>query len=422
MLLEAGIDNRMIGGGDHIWNTIRIENAYHMSDATWDSQGYGKTNRRDNFLKGTNDFSNDDHSKYMRVLFDPLDGYVQAAAAYGCTVHSWDKDYTVEVQPTDTRPGRQSIHCSGCEMTKDEMILMPCEHVWDTDYTTDEEATCQSTGLESIHCCLCGEKQQGSERDIPVNPSSHIWETRYTVDVPATCHEDGTESVHCSECGITKTGSERPIPADPKLHCWSVVTVRPASFSEAGIEQDKCAVCGTLGEKSAIPKVSAPVVSRKTYIYNGKVQRPTVTVRGLSMPDDYKVTWTNGKDVGKHTATVTLSGDRFTGSRKLSYTITPKGTGISKLSKGYKCFTVKWKKQSAKMSKTPVTGYQIRYSLKSSMSGARTVSIKGYGKYSRKISKLKSGKKYYIQVRTYKTVNGVKYCSSWSAKKSIVTR
>ena len=74
------------------------------------------------------------------------------------------------------------------------------------------------------------------------------------------------------------------------------------------------------------------------------------------------------------------------------------------------------------MSKTPITGYQIRCSLKSSMAGAKTVTVKGYAKTSTKVKKLKAKKKYYVQIRTYKTVNGKNYYSNWSAKKTVKTK
>ena len=59
---------------------------------------------------------------------------------------------------------------------------------------------------------------------------------------------------------------------------------------------------------------------------------------------------------------------------------------------------------------------------KSSMKGAKTVTVKGYKKTTRKISKLKAKKKYYVQVRTYKIVKSKKYYSSWSKKKAVKTR
>lgn len=107
------------------------------------------------------------------------------------------------------------------------------------------------------------------------------------------------------------------------------------------------------------------------------------------------------------------------GIESLILKINPKGTSLSGLTKGRKAITVKWKKQITKMSASRITGYEIRYSTYSKMKGAKTETVKGYSKISKKINKLKAKKKYYVQVRTYKTIKGIKYYSEWSAKKSV---
>lgn len=61
-------------------------------------------------------------------------------------------------------------------------------------------------------------------------------------------------------------------------------------------------------------------------------------------------------------------------------------------------------------------GYQIRYSTKASMKGTKTVKVKSSNKNKKTISGLKTGKKYYVTVRSYKIVNGKKYYSAWSKK------
>ncbi len=94
----------------------------------------------------------------------------------------------------------------------------------------------------------------------------------------------------------------------------------------------------------------------------------------------------------------------------------PSKTSITKLAKAKKAFTVKWKKKSG------VAGYQIRYSLKSSMKGAKTVTVKSGKTTSKKIKKLKKKKKYYVQVRSYKLVDDCVLWSDWSAKKSVKTK
>lgn len=70
-----------------------------------------------------------------------------------------------------------------------------------------------------------------------------------------------------------------------------------------------------------------------------------------------------------------------------------------------------------------VDGCQIRYSKKSDMSGAKSVKIKkGAINPAKTVSNLEAKKKYYVQIRTYKILNGKSYYSEWSAKKSVKTK
>ena len=97
--------------------------------------------------------------------------------------------------------------------------------------------------------------------------------------------------------------------------------------------------------------------------------------------------------------------------------INPKGTSISKLKAKTKGFVVKWKKQSVQTS-----GYQIQYAQNNKMKSAKTVKIGNSKTKTKTISKLKARKKYFVRIRTFKTVKGVKYYSSWSAVKKITTK
>ena len=93
-------------------------------------------------------------------------------------------------------------------------------------------------------------------------------------------------------------------------------------------------------------------------------------------------------------------------------------TSITSLSAKDNGFTVKWKK------KTKITGYQIQYSTSSkfSMKNTKTVKIKKAKTASKKITDLKSSKKYYVRIRTYKIVNKKTYYSNWSKKKNVATK
>ena len=88
-------------------------------------------------------------------------------------------------------------------------------------------------------------------------------------------------------------------------------------------------------------------------------------------------------------------------------------TSISIIKAQDRAFTVKWKKKSN------ITGYQIQYSTNSKFKkGNKSIKIKNAKTISKKITKLKAAKKYYVRIRTYK---GKKY-SKWSKVKSIKTQ
>jgi hypothetical protein len=79
---------------------------------------------------------------------------------------------------------------------------------------------------------------------------------------------------------------------------------------------------------------------------------------------------------------------------------------VKKAGKGrLKC---SWKKN------TKANSYQIMYGTKASMQGAKTIAIKKAGTVKKTITGLKAGKKYYVRIRSCKTVNKKKYYSSWS--------
>lgn len=88
-------------------------------------------------------------------------------------------------------------------------------------------------------------------------------------------------------------------------------------------------------------------------------------------------------------------------------------TSITSLSAKDNGFKIKWKKKSG------ITGYQIQYSTNSKFKkGNKSIKIKNAKTISKKITKLKVAKKYYVRIRTYK---GKKY-SNWSKKKNIIIK
>lgn len=94
----------------------------------------------------------------------------------------------------------------------------------------------------------------------------------------------------------------------------------------------------------------------------------------------------------------------------------PSKQSISSLKAGSKSFTVKYKKN------TSASGYQVQYSTSSKFTNATTKTVTKNSTTSYKASKLSSKKKYYVRVRSYKTVNGQKVYGAWSSAKSVTTK
>ena len=98
-----------------------------------------------------------------------------------------------------------------------------------------------------------------------------------------------------------------------------------------------------------------------------------------------------------------------------------KKTSINKINSGKKSLTINFKKQSKNTS-----GYQISYSVKKTFADDKKKTVANFNSSSATISELKSNKKYYIRIRTYKTVkvNGknVKMYGTWSKTKTATTK
>lgn len=237
----------------------------------------------------------------------------------------------------------------------------------------------------------------------------------------ATCETAGyTGDTYCKSCN-TKLSTGKSIAA--KGHSTTTKTQK-ATASKDGKITTTCTRCGTTTKTVKIAKVSKIKLSKTKYTYNGKKQTPSVTVKDskgkeLKVNTDYKVKLPSGrKNVGTYEVKITFKGSKYSGSKTLSYTINPKSTKLSKVSAKKKGFEAKWKKQS-----TQTKGYQIQYSTDSKFkSGNKTVTVNKNSTTKKTISKLKAKKKYYVRIRTYKTVGKQKYYSDWSKSVKVTTK
>ncbi len=172
-----------------------------------------------------------------------------------------------------------------------------------------------------------------------------------------------------------------------------------------------------------IAKAARVTLSKASYTYNGKKKKPgvTVAVNGVTLVNgaDYMVLYKNNTKVGMASVVVSGTGN-YTGTVTKTFKIIPKGTSLSKkVTAKSKGFLVRWKKQAKS-----TDGYQLSYSTNKKFTKKTTVTktVKKPSKTKLDVKKCKTKKKYFIRIRTYKTVKGKKYYSDWSKVRAITTK
>ena len=352
---------------------------------------------------------------------------------------------------TCTTAGNSEYYtCDGCdkwfadatgsvEITDKTSVKIPAPgHTAGTEWKSDDTnhwhecSRCHDKNDEAAHdygsdnvCDTCG-----YYKTVP-----HTHNLTLIAAKAATCTEGGKEAYYkCEGCGkfyedvlgtkeITDLASWGNI---AKIAHTTKQTVTKATPTANGKIVNYCSVCKKTLSTTVIPKASSIKLKATSLTYNGKVRTPKVIVKDrtgktLVKNTDYTVSYAKGrKYVGKYAVKITFKG-KYSGTKTLYFTIKPKATSISSLKAGSKKFTVKWKKQA-----TQTTGYQVQYSASSKFSKAKTVTVGKNTTVSKKISKLSGKKKYYVRVRTYKTVkiNGksIRIYSGWSKAKTVTTK
>ena len=291
-----------------------------------------------------------------------------------------------------------------------------CKHTG-TEVRNQKAATCTTAGYTGdTYCKICNTTLSTGKSIAAKGHSAEVRDQK-----AATCTTAGyTGDTYCKICN-KKLSTGKSIAA--KGHSTTTKTQK-ATASKDGKITTTCTRCGTTTKTVKIAKVSKIKLSKTKYTYNGKKQTPSVTVKDskgkeLKVNTDYKVKLPSGrKNVGTYEVKITFKGSKYSGSKTLSYTINPKSTKLSKVSAKKKGFEAKWKKQS-----TQTKGYQIQYSTDSKFkSGNKTVTVNKNSTTKKTISKLKAKKKYYVRIRTYKTVGKQKYYSDWSKSVKVTTK
>ncbi len=221
----------------------------------------------------------------------------------------------------------------------------------------------------------------------------------------------------------TPVPTETPTPVH--VHSGLTQVIKKATLKEKGYIGKQCATCGEVIKETVLYSPKKVTLSKSSYVYNGKSRKPSVVVKDSKgkriAASNYTVTYKNNKNAGVATVTVKFK-NNYSGTLKKTFTIAPNSTSLKTLTAKEKSIVVKWNKQS-----TQVNGYEIQYSTSSKFTkkNTKSVIVKSNKTTSNTIKNLKSGKKYYVRIRTYKTAkeNGksTKIYSSWSKTKTIKT-
>ena len=191
------------------------------------------------------------------------------------------------------------------------------------------------------------------------------------------------------------------------------------------------AIGGLSGTKSLSFKI-LPAASKKVTIYN-VAQGIKVTWLAVEGATRYYV-YRDGEQIKTTSGLEITDGDvKYRSGEKFTYKVvaTAKNVGDSTAARTgtyYRLMPVGIKSvTNSGAGKMTVTydysagssGYVVRYGLKSDMSDAKVITVKGENTLSRTFSNLTKGKTYYVQVRTYKIDNGIRYYSGYCTTKTV---
>lgn len=154
----------------------------------------------------------------------------------------------------------------------------------------------------------------------------------YSFENQNNFHKIEDVSIHCgngSEGNVYAVRNEFPF----TFHEFKEVFTKPATEAEAGEIQTICDICNQVKERTEIPLIKRYLVSAKHFIYNGSIQKPTVTVYdsigNVISSENYDVTYSaDSIEPGTYTVTLIFKGN-YSGTRLIEYYIDDNKATIS---------------------------------------------------------------------------------------------
>lgn len=159
--------------------------------------------------------------------------------------HEWEDSRTVDIAPSCTEQGEDSVHCRNCDEKKDIKEISPKGHDW-SEWKTLVEPTITSEGKACRACSVCGIKE---EKALPKLSGKKEWkhdknkhwhvddngniidaddhEFKWVVDKEPTATEPGIGHYECIACAFEKApeefGKRNPETGVSSLAAWIAV-------------------------------------------------------------------------------------------------------------------------------------------------------------------------------------------------------
>lgn len=159
--------------------------------------------------------------------------------------HEWEDSRTVDIAPSCTEQGEDSVHCRNCDERKDIKEISPKGHDW-SEWKTLVEPTITSEGKACRACNVCGIKE---EKALPKLSGKKEWkhdknkhwhvddngniidaddhEFKWVVDKEPTATEPGIGHYECIACAFEKApeefGKRNPETGASSLAAWIAV-------------------------------------------------------------------------------------------------------------------------------------------------------------------------------------------------------
>lgn len=364
---ELGYKARFVSSnnrGNHAWNIVMLDNKYYVVDATWDDQ-----------------LIDEDLDTYPRNYY-LLCSYSASRANDGLTTaHTFDEAYYDNTYFNKHYRKYLSVD-DDYERDNDDLLSQMTVSLSSTGYTFDGKVKKPSV---TVTCADGTRLEQGTDYTVSYPTAKNTGYYKVVINGLDWLEGDATH-----RCFVIKPKKA----ATPKAKAVYSTAAKLAWQANGG-------------------KVSGYSVER----YNGGIWEEIGS--GASSTQTVKIT-PAAKQTLRVRAYKLISNRRIYGAYSNTVTVYAKPLKPQ-------LTDVAGKKNKLKVyfEKQACSGYQLQYSTKKNMKGAKTVYVNAE-KTSRAIRSLKSNKRYYVRMRAFKDyqVNGkTKRCYGvWSAKKEAKTK